>query len=287
MIVKRRKPASSIPGRIVRRTRPAVGGQPRRIVRRGSGVTPPRGPRMQPPRFDWRPGRGLALGTIAVLFVGMLGFAGYAAYESRYFEVQHIEVVGNDRVDAAIVADRAGLDGQKMFTVDLERAQENLYSIPLVSKVHLDRSWPNTIVVRIEEREAWGTWEQGGVGYTIDREGVVIGTTPPPPGSPVIVSQEPGTRQLGDRVDYQAVDAAAQIYENLPGQLGTNVTEVAFLAGKGVQVTTSDGQVGMFGDSSGIDYKLAVWAAVAARADNEGIAYSIVDLRYGNRPVLQ
>ena len=87
--------------------------------------------------------------------------------------------------------------------------------------------------------------------------------------------------------DKFAVDAAAEIYELLPRQLGTTVTEVAFLTGKGVQVTTGSGEVALLGDSGGITYKLAVWAAVASEARREGIAYSVVDLRYGNRPVLQ
>src|SRR5690606_22272994 len=109
----------------------------------------------------------------------------------------------------------------------------------------------------------------------------------PPPGSPVILSSEVGARQLGDLVDHHAVAVATDIYELLPERLGTSVTQVAILSGKGVQGTTSGGQVAILGDSNGITYKLAVWEAVWARARTEGIEYSVVDLRYGNRPVLQ
>jgi hypothetical protein len=34
-------------------------------------------------------------------------------------------------------------------------------------------------------------------------------------------------------------------------------------------------------------YKLAAWAATAAEADREGINYTSIDLRHGNRPVVQ
>ncbi|MEP7216136.1 MAG: cell division protein FtsQ/DivIB [Anaerolineaceae bacterium] len=136
-------------------------------------------------------------------------------------------------------------------------------------------------------RKAWGTWEQGSVQYTIDRNGVVLGVGPAPDGSPSIVSSQLGSRAQGDHVDYQAVDAAAEIYEKLPRQLGTNVKQVSFIAGKGVQVTTTNNQTALLGDSSSIAYKLAVWAAMAQQAQTQKISYTTIDLRYGNRPVLQ
>ena len=103
----------------------------------------------------------------------------------------------------------------------------------------------------------------------------------------MIRSTEAGNRIVGDRVDYQAVDAAAEIYDKLPRQLGTTVAEVAFITGKGVQVTTTNNQTALFGDSSSIAYKLAVWAALAQEAQARNINYTTIDLRYGNRPVLQ
>ena len=43
----------------------------------------------------------------------------------------------------------------------------------------------------------------------------------------------------------------------------------------------------MLGDSSSIAYKLSVWAAMAQQAQLQKINYTTIDLRYGNRPVLQ
>ncbi len=88
-------------------------------------------------------------------------------------------------------------------------------------------------------------------------------------------------------MDYQAVDAAAEIFERLPRQLGTTVAEIRFLGNAGVQVTTADGQTAYLGDSGGMAYKLAAWAATAAEADRQGINYTTIDLRYGDRPVVQ
>ena len=283
MIIKRHRR----PRMIVRRGNGAVGDRrPRLIVRRRGGVQPPGSDR---PRGRWRfhfARRGLYLAA-AVTGLGAIVAAGAWAWQSPLFDVNELKVEGNERIAADTIVERADLLGQSMFTADLATAQKQLYGLPLVSSVTIEREWPNTMRIVIEERKAWGTWEQGGVRYTIDREGVVLGTVPPAEGSPVIRSSELGSRLQGDCVDYQAVDAAAEIYERLPRQLGTTVTEVAFVAGKGVQVTTASGETALFGDSSAIAYKLAVWAALSQQARSRGINYTTIDLRYGNRPVLQ
>lgn len=295
MIVKRnRPPKHSTVRRIIKRQRPAVGEViGRTIVKRNRGVVVggpprgPRGPRFHMPSFGWRPSKGLIRGVYALGLVAALGYGGYWTWTSPFFKVSSIEVRGTERLAASTVVESADLLGDSMFNADLAKAQEALYAQPLVNSVRIERHWPDSITVIIEERKPWGTWEQSGVKYTIDREGVVLGIGPASQGSPIIKSSEAGNRIVGDRVDYQAVDAAAEIYEKLPRQLGTTVAEVAFITGKGVQVTTTNNQTALFGDSSSIAYKLAVWAALQQEAQVHRINYTTIDLRYGNRPVLQ
>lgn len=289
MIIRRkRRPQQGLPRMIVRRGRPTVGEKaPRMIVRRsGGGGQPPGGGGRRLLRFP-RPGRRWFLGLAFAGVMATLGGALYWAWASPFFRINNIEVAGNERIGADVIVTSTGLLGESMFTADLATAQKVLYQQPLIHSVHIERHWPAKLRVVIEERKAWGIWEQSGVRYTIDRDGVVLGTVAPAAGSPVIRSSAPGSLRQGERVDYQAVDAAAEIYERLPRQLGTTVTEVAHLAGKGVLVTTAAGETALLGDSSSIAYKLAVWAALRREAELQGINYTSVDLRYGNRPVLQ
>jgi cell division protein FtsQ len=286
MIIKRKPPKRNLPRAIIRR-KDAVGA-PRAIIKRRPqrGVQPIR---TEPP--PWRPRVHIMGGwwkgatAVAAIFLVLGGLV--FAWQSPFFQVANIEVRGGTRVTPDSVVERAALLGENMFTADLAKAQKAIYDLPLVYAVKVDRHWPNTVVITVEERQPWGTWEQAGVRYTIDRDGVVLGSGAAPAGSPVILSSEPGSRHQGDRVDYQAVEATAEIYEKLPRQLGTTVTEVAFQAGKGVRVTTADGQSALFGDASSIAYKLAVWAAMAQQAQARGFNYTTIDLRFGNRPVLQ
>jgi cell division protein FtsQ len=216
----------------------------------------------------------------------LFGGIGYWAWTSPVFEVSNIKVEGTNRLDTAVVAASTNLFGDRMFTADLAAAQQTLQEIPLVASAEIRREWPDTIRITVVERQAWGTWLQHGLTYTIDRDGVVI-DAPAPEDPVVIVSNDTGPLGLGERVDFQAVDSAAEIYERLPRQLGTTVAEIRFLGIQGVQVTTADGRIGYLGDSGGMSYKLAAWAATAAEAERQGLSYTSIDLRHGNRPVLQ
>lgn len=285
MIVKRKRRTPLVRA-IVKRNRPAVGQRKGRIVSRRGGGTPPRGPGLLRRLAGWRPGRGFVIAAVAAGVLSTLGAIGFWAWTSPVFEISNVRVEGNQRVPAEEIATRADLLGERIFTADLAQAQLALLGIPLLSSVEIKREWPDEVRVTVVERVAWGTWQQDGVNYTIDRDGVVIGTSGEPGGGVVIISDAQGKLALGNRVDYQAVDSAAEIYERLPRQLGTTVSEVRFLGSTGVQVKTADGQVAYLGDSGGMAYKLAVWAAAEAEAERRGIDYASIDLRYGNRPVL-
>lgn len=283
----------SAPRMIVRRRRSVVGQhQTKAIIKRERGVMETGSARNghdgrhQPRRRFHVPTAVKLIAVIAAALAVLVG-GGAWAYESPLLRVASIEVEGAGQIPQETIAEKVNLVGESMFTADLGAAQQELYKMALVSSVKVERAWPDTVKVVITERQPWGTWEQGGIQYTIDREGVVLGQGGAQKPAAVIRSSEPGSRIQGERVDYQAVDAAAEIFAKLPQVLSTTVTEVAFVSGKGVQVTTADGQTAMLGDSSSIAYKLAVWAALAKQAQAQRINYTTIDLRFGNRPVLQ
>ncbi len=281
MIVRRSNSRRNLPRMIVRRTRPAVGSRrPRTIVRRPpAGVVEQRARRV--------PWTRLLLATAALAAGTAVGLGGWWVWESPLLEISHIEVAGAEQVPVEAVVTRSGLLGRRIVTADLAAAQERLMAHPLIRTARIEREWPNGVRIVVEERQPWGAWEQAGYRYVIDREGVVLGTGEAPPGGVVIRSSSSGALRAGDRVDRHAVEAAAQLQQLLPARLGVEVAEVTFDASAGVVVRTANGHEAYIGDASGIEYKLAVWAAVAARAAERGIEYRTVDLRFGDRPVLR
>jgi cell division septal protein FtsQ len=282
------------PGRHRRRAivtrQPVIGGAPVSVIRPRYGREV-REYRDEPP-IGALPGRlrgALVLGTMLSVVAIAFGAGVYYVYASSLLRVKVAEVEGAALTSPNDLAAQAALFNHSLVTADLSAAEARVEQLPLVKDATIERHWPRTIRIVVTERQPCGVWEQSGVAYTIDRDGVVLGTgtaIAPPPGAPVIRSFEQGSRIQGEKVDASAVEAASRIWTELPARLGVAVTEVAFLVDKGVQVTTDDGQVALLGDASGIDYKLAAWAAMAQEADERGIVYRAIDLRFGNRPVL-
>ncbi len=224
--------------------------------------------------------------TVTGVIVLALG-AAYTVFRTPLVEVKHVVVLGAVRLADETVLERTDLLGKNMLTLDSGPSYDAIARLPLVQEVSIVRAWPNTVRIILREREPWGVWEQAGVSHPIDREGVVLGAVEAPADGPRIISASLATLRPGDRVDPEAIRAVIEIAELLPAALGSQVAEVAFVPGKGVQVTTTDEQVGVLGDSTGIAYKLAVWAAAIIEAEEERVSYTVIDLRFGNRPVLQ
>lgn len=231
-------------------------------------------------RRNWLP-----IAAAAVL-LGVLAGAAWT-WQSPLLRVREVEVVGAVTARERDILDRVDFRDERMLTVSFREAERAIAGIPLVASVEIERKWPDTVRITVREREPWGSWEQAGLRYTIDREGYVLGHGTPPPHSTTIVSNESFSLQPGDRIDHHAVDAAAAINEQIERALGTRAVELTYSPDEGIRVRTADGQTALLGDSSGIAYKLAVWARVAEEATALNITYSTIDLRFGNRPVLR
>ena len=234
---------------------------------------------------SWMRARWLSIAAI-VLFLGVVG-AGAWAWHSPTLQVRDVEIEGAVATRESEILEQVDFWGERMFTADLDGAADAIAELPLVASVEVTREWPGTVHITVREREPWGSWEQAGLRYTIDREGYVLGHGAPPAGSTTIVSNESYSLRAGDRVDYHAVDATAAIKEQIEQALGTRAIEFTYSPGEGIRVRTEDGQTALLGDSSSIAYKLAVWARVAEEALARNITYSTIDLRFGDRPVLR
>lgn len=293
---EQRKPRRQ-PNRIVRRKRPATADVPlqkpahaevgrkdpsvgRRRLRLGA-KTAAFGQR----GLSWLRARRLSIAA-ALLLLGLVG-AGAWAWNSPTLQVREVEIEGAVATRESDILERVDLWGERMLTADLGGVADAIADLPLVASVEITREWPGTVHISVREREPWGSWEQAGLRYTIDREGYVLGHGAPPAGSTTIVSNESYSLRAGDRVDYHAVDAAAEINQQIEEALGTRAVELTYSPGEGIRVRTADGQTALLGDSSGIAYKLAVWARVAEEALAREITYSTIDLRFGDRPVLR
>lgn len=113
-------------------------------------------------RFRRRAGRTLAV-LRAVLGVCLaLGVAGGLAWSARSyalhstrFSVQHIELVGNVRLDAQRVLHVAQIEeGMNVFEVRAEEARQRLEQDPWIERAQVRRVLPDSVRIELTERSA-------------------------------------------------------------------------------------------------------------------------------------
>lgn len=175
-----------------------------------------------------------------------------------------------------------------MFTAPLEEAQAHLSAIPLVKDVSIERKWPHTIRINIQERAPWGYWEVAGTSYPVDNEGVIITNVNPGWGAPAIVELGPyRTLKPGDRVDADVISLAQHLMEALPQELEQSPLRFEYSRQEGLSVVMESGIRVTLGNSDALDYKLALWQALLKEAAQKGLKVKNIDLRFGNTPSLR
>jgi cell division protein FtsQ len=125
-----------------------------------------------------------ALIAASVAIVGLADFfdngsrlsgAALAATGGLGFTVQDVEVEGRDvtpREDVlkAIDAER----GTPIFGINPARVKKQLESLPWVRTASVERHLPDTLYIRLTEREPLALWQHQGKMALIDRDGTVI-----------------------------------------------------------------------------------------------------------------
>ncbi len=211
-----------------------------------------------------------------------------ALFFSPLFRVQRIKVVGAQSLSPDEVAALVGMEGHTIILLPLKEADARLRLLPMVRDVTIRLQWPNTLLVRVEEREPWGYWVNGGQSYVIDEEGVVLEGKVPSLGAPSIIDTSPPlTFRPGDRVDSDAVVIAHVVLGWAPVNVGAKVVAIKYNVAQGLSLTTDQGLQVVIGDSKGLDFKLEVWRSLAEELGNKGLAGKVLDLRFGARPALR
>lgn len=151
--------------------------------------TPPR--RRPRPRLSRRTLRIGALGLISALLVGGASYAvgsgwvgdriadarrgliGIAAQSG--FTVRNVLVEGRIETPAADILQALNAErGTPLLAIDVAAAKERLEGLPWVETATVERRLPDTLRVRVEERNAFALWQRGRRLSLIDREGTVI-----------------------------------------------------------------------------------------------------------------
>jgi POTRA domain, FtsQ-type len=267
---------------------------------RAAGLGPPR-----PPPAIAR--GGFPRWVLGRLF-GLVVLAGaaylvYSAATSDQFQLRRVRVVGNVLLSQAEVEEALGLRGLNLFWVDRQEAAARVATLAPVRSAWVTPVLPDTLDVRVVERQPVAFWRSGDSTYLVDREGVIltaIDPEAPPPracggqvcdphqATTLLTVTEPDGPRLapGDRVDAGALAAAARLATLLPSS-GIRPLGFEWSAATGVEVPTADGWRARFDSSDGdgtLASEIATLQSVRAQLGQAGVTPQLIDVRFEDRP---
>ncbi len=161
------------------------------VATRPARAKPPAPPRRRPARHILR---RVGLGGAGLLAIGLVGTVYWAftsGWVSRTVEaavdrtlamtvdaglgVRNVLVTGRDRTPGAdILAALQVETGTPILAFDPERARDAVAALPWIRNVVIERRFPDTIYLRLEERQPLALWQSDRTMRVIDADGVVL-----------------------------------------------------------------------------------------------------------------
>lgn len=224
--------------------------------------------------------RLLVLGAVVAVAVGLV-----ALTRSPLLAVRHLRVEGATQTSSAAVVAASGIrTGTPLLDVSTGGARRSIAQLPWVASVHVTRSFPNTVVLRVTERVPAAVVSDGAGGWLeVDTSGRVLARVTAPPAGLVAVTGlhqalEPGG-QLAAPAGLLALAAA------VPAPLRAAVASVEMGPG-GLQLQLRGGGVAHLGDTSDLTAKLVSVQAVLTSQGVDPSCVGALDVSVAAAPAL-
>jgi cell division septal protein FtsQ len=154
-----------------------------------------------------------------------------------YFNLKTVTLTGNrslptGRLEQSVRAQLGrqwlGL-GRNLITLDLGSLEHGLLDqYPEIRRAQISRSWPQTLKIKIEERQVTLGWRTGGVTYLLDTDGTIVnGLGEAAARLPVIEDSSNLPVKPGDRVvPARFVQFCSELVEQITNTTGLTSTEL-------------------------------------------------------------
>jgi hypothetical protein len=169
----------------------------------------------------------------------------YGLASTSAFSYSRLLIEGTTIVaDAAVREELALPEGENLFEIVSEPLETRLRGIPAVAEAEVSIGLPDTVKVRIEEREPLLVWRVGERRWYVDRTGFLfaqVGQSPPPEAATLPLVSDDRSASLALRVGHTIapidLDVATRLGSLTPAQVGSSA------AGLAVGVTDENGFV--------------------------------------------
>jgi len=156
--------------------------------------------------------------------------------------LENVDVVGRQRQSVASIL--AALDvrrGTPMFDIDLAAAKARLEALPWIRTADVERQLPDTLFIRLTEREPFAFWQRNDALSLIDRDGTVIPTSDIAQYGPrIVLVGDDAPAQAASLVDMLATEPALAHRVNAAVRFGARRWTLRFNTGVDVALPETD-----------------------------------------------
>lgn len=218
----------------------------------------------------------------AIVCLASLAATGLVVGRSPLFAVGRIRVVGEDRLRAAEIVRRSGIEpGTNILFLDAGAVERRLEADPWIRDARVTRQLPSTVTIRVVERTPVAVMERDGRPVLVAADGTELGPVARDLRLPVLAAERDA---LGGGVAVPAIEAPARALAALPPELRAQVREVAVLPGGSLRLLLASGTRVLFGAPGQAAEKGRVLRSILRWAAAEGVTLATIDVRAPSAP---
>ncbi len=229
--------------------------------------------------------------AVLIAVATLVGFAIYRHTQSdARFAVKAIEVTG------AVHTPRGELDavtsqyiGLNLFQIDIARVQNDMRSLPWVSRIEIEKKLPGTLRMRVVERIPVALVQQNRELNYVDEHGIAFARLTPAVGDPdlpLINATCPPSRVTPCPELVRAVALLRALSVNDP-QIYSRISEVRPLVPAGFQLFDRELGAMVYANGDDVSSKLRTLYAIARSEQFARGSIAYADLRFSDRIVIK
>ncbi len=254
---------------------PAVGGRRWRLVRARHDAAPP-SVRLFMARARQRRLRAARPWLVALVLVVLVAAGAVVVFATPLLGVARIRVVGAHLVTPDSVRAAAGVaPGTPLARVDLDAVGRRVGRLLPVRRATASRAWPDTLVVRVQERAGLAVVAQPAGFGVLDDSGVVFTAVPARPADLALL------RLAAPGPDDPATHAALAVLASLTNELRSRLVELRADAPTRVRLQLAGGREVVWGDATENELKARVATSLLTRPGK------VIDVSAPNVPTVR
>lgn len=223
-----------------------------------------------------------------LFFIILLMTATYVLARSPVFEVKEIRVVGNNALTVEKLVATSGINtGVNIFRLDLKSNAEKVKAIPLIKSVEINRVFPSTVEIVVQERQPIALLPIQGGFIQVDEDGFCLQNSNLTSSQiPVVTGISFKAPVPGGKITSESLKKGLAVAKGLPAGLIPMISEI-HVDGEQVIVYTLDGIQCRLGIPGDVQQKGEVFMKVLEELKGKSKRIVYIDLSRADSPVVK